>query len=92
MPCQNDEYLCVFTVTNPGPYWRFGVTAKDRDWLSENVGSRCRNEVRWNAGRGAWWYKGSRPLAGGIRHEVQVMFRRKSDALMFKLARANATN
>lgn len=73
-------------------YWRFGITHEVYEWLLKQVGPTG-TYVQWAEGdpEVRWLYTGCNQLnvegrkATGCRNAIQIRFRTKADAMVFKL-------
>lgn len=94
----DDEFLLEFETeglyVHPERKWKMGLSKSDHLWLTEVLGPRAKNEVKWLAGNGRWRYLGSQPISHHLTPErrrypykVRMLFRSKRDAMFFKLAR-----
>lgn len=88
------EFVTSGIYVHPQRKWKMGISQDDHKWLTETLGCRAKNEEKWNRGLGAWRYLGSVPIPALTRnghraylYKVRMLFRSKSHAALFKLAR-----
>ena len=91
------EFVTEGVYVHPERKWKMGLSKSDHEWLTEVLGPRAKNDVKWQAGNGYWRYLGSQPIPQGqdptgrrrYCYKVRMMFRTKRDAMLFKLARVS---